>query len=110
MAKIAGWQKKRDDLDVEMWMTTETPFLMVWIDYKSRREDNEELYTVVTNFTMPKRRSYKTKKEARQGALGIMRAFSMGDHTSREKQTSTRKEQVWKSKYAAANNYMRRHS
>lgn len=77
MAKIKGWKKDTHSGTFQSWMTTERPYLQVWINNIFKNYANDGLYEVETDFTIPRRMAFKTKQEALNTAYKIMKQESM---------------------------------
>ena len=68
--KIKGWKKDAYTGNIMAWVTTEKPFLNVWI---TQIYGKNGLWEVNINFGVPKTQAFKTKKEALNYAYKIMK-------------------------------------
>lgn len=73
MGKIKGWERNKHTGEIDAWVTTNRPYLNVWITKAFTTYRGDSLYEVHVDFAVPRTMSFTSKKEALANAYKIMR-------------------------------------
>ena len=75
MGKIKGWSRDKLTGNMIAWKTTNRPYSSIWL---TQIYGKNGLWETNIDFGFPKTMAFKTKKEAINNAISIMRAHPRG--------------------------------